>query len=167
MNWDAVGAMGELLGSVTVLITLIYLAIQTRSINRQSQAEARYAFVDAMGVINMVIAQSEANASVWRRGLKSADELTEDERMQFMMYMGQYANLWSVMHQLHEDQLLPATQWNIVCADIRSILGSDGGQWFWRMGGSEAFDQPFSSFVSSLLAGNSGAYDMAKMASRE
>ena len=89
MNWDAVGAMGELLGSVTVLITLIYLAIQTRSINRQSQAEARYAFVDAMGEINMVIVQSEANASVWRRGLKSADELTEDKRMQFMMYMGQ------------------------------------------------------------------------------
>ncbi len=31
MNWDAIGAMGDLLGSVAVFATLIYLAIQVRS----------------------------------------------------------------------------------------------------------------------------------------
>jgi hypothetical protein len=30
MNWDAIGAVGELLGSVAVLVTLVYLAIQVR-----------------------------------------------------------------------------------------------------------------------------------------
>jgi hypothetical protein len=34
-----------------VFVTLIYLAIQTRNIKKQSQAEARYAFVDAMAEI--------------------------------------------------------------------------------------------------------------------
>jgi hypothetical protein len=30
VNWDAIGAVGELLGSIAVLVTLVYLAIQVR-----------------------------------------------------------------------------------------------------------------------------------------
>ena len=30
MNWDAIGAIGQLLGSIAVFVTLVYLAIQTR-----------------------------------------------------------------------------------------------------------------------------------------
>jgi hypothetical protein len=30
MNWDAIGAIGELVGAITVLITLVYLAIQVK-----------------------------------------------------------------------------------------------------------------------------------------
>ena len=160
MNWDALGAIGELLGSVLVLITLIYLAIQTRSINKQAKAEARYAFVDAVAEINMSIAANSANSSVWRRGLTSADELDPDEQMQFFMFMGQYANLWSVMHQLHLDGVLPDTQWIIVRNDIRGILGSAGGRAFWTGGGSEAFDSAFSSFVTNELDDAAQSYDM-------
>lgn len=164
MNWDAIGALGELLGSITVLITLIYLAIQTRSINKQSKAEARYAFVDAVGEINMVIGQSQANASVFRRGLEEIANLNSDEKMQFLMYVGQYSNLWSVMHQLNDDDMLPQTQWKIVCTDIVSVLGSDGGRWFWNNGGSDAFDNSFSEFVSSIIEAESKSYDMSAMA---
>jgi len=39
MNWDAIGAVGELLGSFVVLVTLGYLAIQVR----HARAEARRA----------------------------------------------------------------------------------------------------------------------------
>jgi hypothetical protein len=30
MNWDAIGAIGEIVGAIAVLATLIYLAIQIR-----------------------------------------------------------------------------------------------------------------------------------------
>jgi len=164
MNWDAIGAIGELLGSIAVLVTLLYLAIQTRSINKQSQAETRYAFVDAMGDVNTVIAHSKEASSVWRRGLESIESLDEDERMQFLMFVGQYANLWSVMHQLHLDRLLPETQWLIVRNDMVSILKSDGGQYFWNMGGKQAFDPAFTRFVNAELASMDIPYDMANMA---
>ena len=163
INWDALGAVGELLGAFVVLVTLGYLAIQTRSINKQSQAEARYAFVEAMAQVNMVIAQSTTTASIWRRGLESIQELTEDERMQFFMCLGQYSNLWSVMHQLHEDKLLPQEQWLVVRNDMVSILGSDGGRYFWKNGGEAAFDPGFSAFVNSELKSSDRPYDMSAM----
>ncbi len=40
MNWDAVGAIGEILGAVAVLATLIYLAIQVSQAKKLQQAEA-------------------------------------------------------------------------------------------------------------------------------
>ena len=39
MNWDAIGAIGQMLGSVAVFITLAYLAVQIR----HSRSEARRA----------------------------------------------------------------------------------------------------------------------------
>lgn len=34
LNWDAIGAIGEVIGGVAVLITLLYLAVQVRGTNR-------------------------------------------------------------------------------------------------------------------------------------
>ncbi|WOJ94121.1 hypothetical protein R0135_02875 [Congregibacter variabilis] len=163
INWEAVAAVVELLGLALIVVSLVYLAIQTRSINKQAQSEARYAFVDAAGQINMVIAQDLQAASVFRRGLASVDDLNEDERMQFFMFVGQYANLWSVMHQSYADDVLPDTQWAIVQNDIRSILGSPGGRAFWSTAGAAAYDQAFVDSVNAELAKTDAGYDMVKM----
>ena len=40
MNWDAIGAIGEVTGAITVVITLIYLSIQVRQ-NTRSMDETR------------------------------------------------------------------------------------------------------------------------------
>jgi len=39
MNWEAIGAVGEILGAVAVLITLVYLAIQIRQSTAQQKRE--------------------------------------------------------------------------------------------------------------------------------
>ena len=45
MNWDAIGAVGQMLGSVAVFITLAYLAVQIR----HSRSEARRALSQGRG----------------------------------------------------------------------------------------------------------------------
>jgi hypothetical protein len=44
MNWDAIGAIGQVLGSVAVFITLGYLAVQVRhqrQENRRALSQGR------------------------------------------------------------------------------------------------------------------------------
>lgn len=41
MNWDAIGAVAELLGSVAVLATLIYLSVQVKNAKKEFQATIR------------------------------------------------------------------------------------------------------------------------------
>ena len=47
MNWDALGAAGEIMGSLGVLITLVYLAIQVKQNNAYNKAQMYQARADA------------------------------------------------------------------------------------------------------------------------
>ncbi|MGB0133791.1 hypothetical protein, partial [Dokdonella sp.] len=40
MNWDAIGAIGEIAGAIGVIVTLLYLAIQLRQNTKASNAIA-------------------------------------------------------------------------------------------------------------------------------
>jgi len=46
MNWDMLSAIGEILGSAAIFITLIYLAVQTRQNTASIQASTRQAIVE-------------------------------------------------------------------------------------------------------------------------
>lgn len=83
--------------------------------------------------------------------------------MQLFMFVGPFANLWSVMRPLREDDLLPETQWLVVRNDIDRILGSKAGRYFWENGGKVAFDSGFSAFVESERSVTSRPFDRAKM----
>ena len=37
MNWEEVGAIGQVLGSIAVFITLVYLSVQTRHARSESR----------------------------------------------------------------------------------------------------------------------------------
>lgn len=38
MNWEAIGAISEIIGAIAVVVTLVYLAIQIRQSNREARA---------------------------------------------------------------------------------------------------------------------------------
>ena len=40
MNWEAIGAVGETVGALAVLVTLVYLAVQIRQNTKAVQAAA-------------------------------------------------------------------------------------------------------------------------------
>ena len=48
MNWDAVGAIGEVVGAVAVVITLLYVARQIHQASAQTRVSARCSFNDAL-----------------------------------------------------------------------------------------------------------------------
>jgi hypothetical protein len=67
MTLEQYALLAEIVGTVTVVVSLVYLAVQVRQGIAQGQAEARYAFVQSTSDINMTIAQDKQLASVWRR----------------------------------------------------------------------------------------------------
>jgi hypothetical protein len=48
MNWDAIGAVGELLGSATVLVTLVYLARQVRYARNEGRRAISQGRIEAL-----------------------------------------------------------------------------------------------------------------------
>jgi hypothetical protein len=55
MNWDAIGAIGQLLGSVAVFVTLSYLAIEVR--HARSEAKRTLSQRRAEGLATLLVAE--------------------------------------------------------------------------------------------------------------
>ena len=83
MNWEAIGAIAELVGAVAVVATLLYLSVQVRAVNRQSELESFRHTWDGLNQFCDVISGSRQTASVVRRGRESLPQLDAEEMLMF------------------------------------------------------------------------------------
>ena len=87
MNWDVVGAIGEVVGAFGVILSLLYLAAQIRSNTRATRRQNAHNHNAAGREMWSLISSSDEIASVWRRGLMEPERLSADERVRFAMLM--------------------------------------------------------------------------------
>ncbi len=86
MQWEAIGAIAEALGAVAVIVSIMYLAVQVRQTRVQLQAQAEDA-ITARSFDAYSPVYEGNNASIFRRGLKCPQELSEDEAFVFRLLM--------------------------------------------------------------------------------
>jgi len=100
MNWEAIGAIGEVLGAFGVIVTLAYLAIQIRQNSHQlerSSESARIAADDAVArgfdLWRQLFISDEALSEIYIRGLQDIDTLSPNERLRFNQLMSSF--IWT------------------------------------------------------------------------
>jgi hypothetical protein len=93
MNWEALGALGQIAGSLVVALTLIFLAIQIRQSNRSNRAALSWSMNQALADLNGRISSDAELAEIWIRGCKNWGALTPVERERFAMYAFDRLNL--------------------------------------------------------------------------
>jgi hypothetical protein len=79
MNWDAIGAVGEMIGSLAVVVTLVYLAVQVRASTVESEASHFYMNAEQIGEMR---GRFMEHADVWVKG-NAGGELSASERFVF------------------------------------------------------------------------------------
>ena len=126
MNWEAIAAVGQIIGALAVLITLIYLAVQIRQ-NTAAVATATYESTMAgFNDINVVVASHPELASLLDRGCQSPDSLNAVEVVQFNFLLRCYANQWWKLFMLHERGSLPSGEWSIFAQEAAQFLDQPG-----------------------------------------
>ena len=83
MNWDAIGAVAELIGALGVIASLLYLAGQVRAGARASAVAAK---LESTGLLNKFIDLLIVNpelSDIHMRGIVSLDALTKEEYLRF------------------------------------------------------------------------------------
>lgn len=141
--------------------TLLYLALQVRQNTKQMRANASFQWVAASGQMNALVAGDTQAASVFRRGWEDPATLSDDERMQYLVHVGHFMQIYSTMYELHEDGLLPDTQWHNCRKDIASMMSSKGGRWVWETFGRRGLDPAFVAYVEKLKDSGETPYDLS------
>ena len=126
MNWEALGAVGEIAGATAVLITLIYLAVQIRQ-NTATVATATYESVmTGFNDINVVVASHPALAALLDRGCQNPNTLNAEETVQFNFLLRCYANQWWKLFKLHEAGSLPVSEWGVFAREAAQFFDQPG-----------------------------------------
>ena len=86
MNWDALGAVAELLGAIAVIVSIIYLAAQVRQTRLQLQSQAEDNITSRAFEAYSPVYEGN-NASIFRRGLESPESLNADEAFIFKLLL--------------------------------------------------------------------------------
>lgn len=141
MSWDALGALGEIVGAGAVVVTLVYLALQTR----QSTEAVRHAF--ARGVMEdanawrFKIVENPEVSELFRQGLRDPESLGPNDRYRFRMLLDALVFHWQ--HAVQSGVPIPR-------ANIVRVLLTRGGAWYWARA-QDVLEPPFVAFVQKQL----------------
>ena len=83
MNWDAISAVGEIIGALAVVVTLIYLSRQIRQANRQGEIEAFRHTWDNLNQLCDAFGESQEKAAIINRGRRDLSSLNDEEFLVF------------------------------------------------------------------------------------
>ncbi len=149
MNWEAVGALGELVGAVAVVATLVYLARQVKTSSRTSAIESRVSNQRSYSeFLGQLIADPKLD-EMYKRGRKDFSALTEEERARFTnLALQTYSNISSAYFQ-YSQGVLDEEGWHEYRAILRYWSGAKGTQDWWESVGQYFFSPTFRSVVES------------------
>jgi len=122
MNWEAIGAVGEIVGAAAVVATLFYLAAQVRSSAKQSKSAARLEIAHDSIAPALAIASDQGLAEAMAK-CERDEELSQAESHRLAAFI--YAsnrNFESIQFQYEQD-MLSADQWLGFRSNLKSLWG--------------------------------------------
>jgi hypothetical protein len=129
MNWEAFGAIGEIVGAVAVMATLVYLSLQIRQTNKVNASAVRQGFYDFTARQMLHGTESNEFHSMLDRACMTDQELSSGERFQlFRFFQAVFVGYQCAYFQYHNGAL-GEEDWNVFRALLRS---------FWLLPGKEA-----------------------------
>jgi hypothetical protein len=139
MTISQLGSIGEFVGAIGVVVTLVYLAFQIRQNTTQLERNASMAKAAAVNNSNIALRQTrqaifeaEAVSSLFLAGNKDYSALSELELLRYRLVL---QNITDVMLDIYSQTLetnFSPENWESQGVNlVRRILDTDGGRWFW------------------------------------
>jgi hypothetical protein len=130
VNWEAISAIGQLVGAIAVVISLIYLA---REIRRNARL-ARRSSVDTLNTVAGQLAQHPHLAELFDRGIRDLKSLEGADRVSFEAFMLQWFHIFAEMYHQHLEGHLDPGVWREVETPMRDLINARLGiRAWWRL----------------------------------
>ena len=96
MNWEAIGAVGEVVGAAGVIFSLVYLATQIRASSKQANADAIYDLQKGQSDVMATFSSSPELAKLLAR-LESAEKPEPHEDIQIDFIVAQVTGVYAAI----------------------------------------------------------------------
>jgi hypothetical protein len=152
MNWDAIGAIGEILGALAVVATLGYLAVQIRQSTAVARASTRQAIAEmSMASASDVVTNPEL-AEIEFRNMKG-EALGEVDRMR--IYARAYTGMrhWENIHYQYLSGMLTEDEWRGFRANLKALMQWESRRRYWEHE-KHYYSQNFQAEIATIISEN-------------
>ena len=150
MTLADLGNLGEFVGAIGVVGSLLYLAVQIRQNTRSLRASTHHASVVAGNAVQLAFAGAEA-AKITLKAGRAYDELTLDERFQFTMLMRAFFSFEEDVYIQFREGLIDRAFWDARARILTDVLRQPGIRDWWTKN-CFAYSAGFQEAVAELLA---------------
>ena len=128
MNWDAISAVAEAIGTAAVIVTLIYLASQIRQSNLQGQGNAHSAWIITWNETIKGWIRDRDTVEVMQRGFADMSALSQVEQAIFCHQVAAMINHWILAADLVDRVLLDDQLFGGATDVVVSVCSTTGGR---------------------------------------
>ena len=149
MNWEAIGSIGELLGAMGVIASLLYLAAQIRQGANASLLATSLSNATAARQWSDPMLADPDLARIFLLGTEDIDSLDERDRARFVVLCFSFFRMFEDIHFQFENGALDAGLWEGYKTHYGAYCKSPGFQHYWKLR-RDAFRPAFREFIDSL-----------------
>lgn len=159
MDWQAAGTIGEIIGSIAVVISLIYVSLQIKHANKQSEIDSLRHTWNALNQLCDRLSESKETASIINRGRESLQSLDNDEHLIFEHIHLRLLNTLESWYLQVDQTSKPGPYRDSQIANIAGVvsgyLDHPGTRELWKT--LRPYFEPIAELVDSNLSPSSGA----------
>ena len=149
---DTLANVGEFLGGVAVIVTLIYLAIQTRANMRASRAQALSTWTTAAQLEKEVLFTNPDFARLYLQVVYEGKAPQGDEEIQFFSYCIQLMNTWQLAFIQWQLGVTKREFLDGVSSGYATVAASEAVRNWWKGDGHRMYDGKFVAYVDEQVA---------------
>ena len=151
MNWDAVGAIAELLGAIGVIGSLIYVASQVRASTVASKVESKLRLTQNMVDYGDLLISSPELNKIMIDGRKSIETLSKSEYLQFSNLALKACWYLSSGLFVYQQTSISDDDWHELRTIATYWCASRGFQEWWVTRGRLSFTGKFAAFIDQEI----------------
>src|SRR3954469_5562847 len=149
MNWEAISAVSQLIGSIAGVVYVLYLAVQLRSSARVARVAAMDAAAAALRDVTKPLMENAELAKLWRTGLEDIEALSAEDQARFFHAAHQFLKALETIHYHYVYGLLDPQLWAGWRELLHHYVATPGIQ-FYLTRRSVGFSERFRTFISEV-----------------
>ncbi len=155
MNWEAIGAIGEIMAAAGVIGSLIFVGWQMLQNTNALHTATSHSHMEIYTSLSMSIAENRELATLWSSGLADFSSLDDVDRVRFLAVASSAFRYYETSYVQHSKGNLDDELWNNIEKQLRDMTATPGVVSWWELR-RHWYSVRFSSLVESLIASDSG-----------
>ena len=148
MNWDLIVILAEVVGAIAVVVSLVYLAVQTRDNTRVMRSRAAWDAQQSFVEVNETLGDGGFVSDLLYKTLIEPDQLSDKEKYFVQRFYRSWFQRMEAQFALYQSGILDEEIWNLRRGYAKAIFNNPIAKECWE---AEKTNSMFTEgFISSI-----------------